>query len=161
MTCRPKSIIPAYINQIFLTATFLALFAGCGPKEQIQFRIMKNIVLDTDEKGEPILKGDAVFYNPNRLRMKLKEIQMAVSVDGKKAAAVDQKPDLDIPATAEFSVPVEAHLSLKEIGLLDAVLSLFGGKKYNLLYQGYVRVRVHGVTVRVPINYQHEVQLKR
>jgi hypothetical protein len=138
----------------------LVLLYSCAPKERIQFRSIKNITLDTDLSGEALLKGDAIFYNPNHLRMKLKEIKVEVWVNGKKSAQVDQKPDLVIPGVSEFSASVEARLSLKEIGLLDTVLNLFGGKKYEIEYRGYLRVRVHGITVKVPIQYKDEIRLK-
>jgi len=141
-------------------AFFFICLSSCVPNDPVQFRAVKNIVLDTGTSGEPQLRGEATFYNPNHIRMKLKEINVEVWVNGKKSAQVDQKPDLAIPGDSEFSVAVVATLSLKEIGLLDTVLSLFGGKKYEVEYRGYLRIHVHGVTVRVPIQYKKDVQLK-
>jgi hypothetical protein len=55
---------------------------------------------------------------------------------------------------------VAAQLSLKEIGLLDTIVNLLGGKKYNIQYAGYVRIAVHGVTIKVPFTYQEELRLR-
>jgi LEA14-like dessication related protein len=144
------------------TAALLAafLYNGCVPGEPVQFRSVKNITLDVGTSGEAMLKGDAVFYNPNNVRMKLREIRLEVWVDGKQSALIDQKPELVIPAASVFSASVEAKLSLKEMGLLNTVLNLFGGKKYDIEYRGYLRVRVHGITVKVPIEYRDDVRLK-
>jgi LEA14-like dessication related protein len=118
------------------------------------------MVIDMRTDGVPALTGDVVFYNPNHLRMKLTEINIEVFVDGKKSAQADQKLNSIVPAKAEFSVPLEIKLSLKELGLLDTVLSLLGGKKYEILCLGYIRVKVHGVTIKVPVNYKDEIRLK-
>ena len=111
-------------------------------------------------EGAPVLRGEAVFYNPNRLRMKLKEINVEVFVDGEKSAHADQKLNSLIPANDEFTVPLEIRLNLKKIGLLDTVLNLLSGKKYEIHYKGYIRVRVHGVAVKVPVDYSDEIRLK-
>jgi LEA14-like dessication related protein len=148
------------VLSLIIICSSIALVLSCVPKDPVQLRAIRNIVVDMDSLGEPILRGEAVFYNPNHLRMKLREIKMEVLVDGKKSAQVDQKPDLPIPAVGEFTVKVEARLSLKEIGLIDAVVGFFGGKKYDVQYIGYVRVKVHGVTVKIPIKFTDQIKLK-
>ena len=76
---------------------------GCGPKEQVVLRQIKDVVVDGT--GEPVLKARAIFYNPNNMRMKLRRIKVDVFVNGKKAAVVDQELKTLIPAKAEFSIP--------------------------------------------------------
>jgi LEA14-like dessication related protein len=141
----------------FLLFLFLS---SCVPKEQVVLRNIKDVVVDAGTGGDAKLNAVAVFYNPNPLRMKLKEIDVVVTVEGKKSARAKQKFNFEIPAKAEFSVPLEVHLSLKDIGLLDTLLSLFGGKKYEIRYVGFVRVKVHGITIKVPIDYKDEIKLK-
>ena len=157
---KKKYQLPQAAMWLMVFCFLTIVISSCVPKQPVEFRAIRNIVVATDSTGEPQLKGEIVLYNPNHMRMKLKEIKVDVFVDGKKAATVDQKPDLVIPAASEFSAFVLARLSLKEIGLLDAVLGLFGGKKYGVVYSGYVRVRVHGVTVKVPIEFKDELKLK-
>jgi hypothetical protein len=136
------------------------ILSSCVPREAVVFQSIRNVTLETSPSGAPLLKGEATFYNPNSLRMKLKEIKVEISVDGKKSATIDQRPDLEIPASSAFSVPVEARLSLKDLGSLDAILSLLGGKKYEIQYVGYLRIRVHGVPLKIPIKYSDELRLK-
>ncbi len=143
----------------YLIWLLAALGVACAPKEAVQFRSVKNIMVDVGQ-GDPLVTGDALFYNPNNLRMKVKEISIEVLVDGKKAAMVNDHPNTVVPARSEFTVPVKAKLSLKELGLLDTFFNLLGGKKYELRYVGYIRVAVHGVTVKVPVNHRDEVKLR-
>jgi hypothetical protein len=142
-------------------AVVLALLVwSCLPKEQVVFRSIKNLSLDGGSNGDPILKGEAIFFNPNKIQTKLKEINIDVLVDGKKTASVDQQMNLVVPGKSEFTVPIEAKLSLQEIGLLDTVIGFFGGKTYKVQFTGYLRVAVHGVTVKVPVKYNEDVKLR-
>jgi len=38
-----------------------------------------------------VLRGEAVFFNPNNVEMKLKEINIEVFLAGEKSAHADQK----------------------------------------------------------------------
>ncbi len=136
------------------------LTAGCVPDQRIVFKNVRDITVEPGAQGDPLVKGLAHFHNPNAVRMNLREINLEVFVDGTKAAQVVQRPKIKIPARADFSVPIEMQLSLKELGLLDTLRNLFGGKKYQLRYVGYLRVRVHGVVVKVPVDYKDELRLK-
>ncbi len=146
--------------RLLTTGLLLCLLAaGCLPKEQVVFKTVKNIELTT-EGGRVMLKGDAIFYNPNKTQTKLKEIDVDVLVDGKKAASVDQQMNLPVKGRSEFTVPIEAQLELGEINLLDAVVGFLGGKTYQVTFSGNLRVAVHGVTVKVPVKYNETVKLR-
>jgi len=145
-------------NLIFL---LLILFtASCVPKEQIVLRTVKNVSIDTGVDGAPMLKGEAVFFNPNKVRMKLKEINIDVFVDGKKSAIAKQNFNALIKPQSEFTVPLEVQLSLKDIDLLGTLLSLFGGKQYEIHFVGYLRIKVRGVPIKVPVDHTEKTRLK-
>jgi LEA14-like dessication related protein len=144
------------LSIIFLLA---ALVLSCAPKDPVEFRGVKNIKVDAGDKDGPRLDADVYFYNPNKVKSKLKEISVDILVDGKKSGHVRQELKLPIPAQSEFFVPVEAQLSFKEIGLLDTVIGLFGGKKYEVIFTGYLKIVVHGVTVKVPVQQRQELKL--
>ena len=104
----------------------------CAPKEPVVFKGVKNIVVDLSAEGKPILKGDVYFFNPNKLKMKLKDVSVDILVDGNKSAEVKQHLNFPVPAQSDFSVPITANLTLKEGGLLNTVFGLLGGKKYTV-----------------------------
>lgn len=151
-----------YLKKFVSLFSFAALLisVSCVPKDEVVFKGVKNINVETNQQNEPTLKADALFYNPNKVKMKLKEIYVDVLLNGKPSAQVRQKLKLTIPAESEFSVPVAVQLSLKELGLLDTIVNLLGGKKYEIQYTGYVRIVVHGVTIKVPFTYQEQLRLR-
>jgi LEA14-like dessication related protein len=145
---------------VFILAASVMLFNACVPKETVVFKGVKNIQVSVDDNNELTLTADAFFHNPNPERMKLKEISVDVLVDEKPSAKVRQRMKLRIPAQSDFQVPLAAALSLKELGLLDTIMNLLGGKKYRVHYKGFIRVAVHGVTIKVPVDHKEEIRVK-
>jgi hypothetical protein len=67
--------------------------------------------------------------------------------------------NLVVPAVSDFSVPIVGTLSLKQSGFLDAVVGLLGGKKYEVVFKGNIRIVVHGITIKVPVAQKQELKL--
>lgn len=153
-------IIISHFSLRGITLFFLlgAILFACVPKEPVVFKGVKNIAVDISNSGSPVLKADANFFNPNKVKMKLKEINVEVIVDGVKSADVKHDLDVVIEGQADFSVPLVAQLTLKQ-NLLDAVVSLLGGKKYQVVFKGYIRVHVHGITIKIPVSQSQELKL--
>ena len=145
----------------FTVYTLFLVFAlsSCVPKEQVVFKGVNNVVIDMGADGKPVIKADVLFYNPNKNRMKLKDIDVEVFVDGTKSAEVKHAINLVIPAVSDFSVPLVGTLSLKQSGFLDAVVGLLGGKKYEVVFKGNIRIVVHGITIKVPVAQKQELKL--
>ena len=149
-----KSIIA---SAMFVAA--LALLQGCErPSEDIVLRQIKDVVADAT--SDPVLKAEAIFYNPNTMRGKLKHIDIDIYVNGKKAGSVKKDYHIKIPSQGEFSVPIEIKLNIKEFGLLDTILGMVGGKKFDVQYQGKLRLSYHGIPVKVPVDYKSTIRLR-
>lgn len=138
-------------------AFFLVLLSCERPKEEIVLRQIKDVVADAT--SEPLLKAQAVFYNPNNISGRLKNIDIEIFVNGKKAGTVDKDYKLKIPAQGEFTVPIEVKLNMKELGLIDTLLGMFGGKKFDVQYVGKLRLSYHGFPVKVPVNYKSQIRV--
>lgn len=147
-------------RRIKLLATFfLFLTYACAPKEDIEFKGIRNVEVRLGNNNSPSY-WRRHFYNPNTVGMTLKEIHVDVWVNGKSSAEVRQKMKLKNFTTPDFMVPLEATLSLKELGLVEAIKNLLGGKKYEIQYIGFVRVAMHGITVKVPVKHREEMRIR-
>ena len=143
---------------LLMISTCLVL-TGCElPKEQIVLKQIRDVVVDATT--DPLLKANAIFYNPNDARGKLKKIKVDIYINGKKAGEIDQELKTLIPAKSNFTVPIEVKLALKEFGVLDTIFSMLGGKKFEVHYQGSLQLTYHGVPIRVPVDYKDEIRLK-
>ena len=137
----------------------IILLTGCkGPEEKIVLRQIRDVVVDANT--DPVLRANAVFFNPNDMRGKLKRINVEVFVDGKKAAFVNQKLKTQIPANGEFIVPLEVKLNIKELGFMDTLLGVLGGKKFEVRYEGSLKLSYRGVPINVPVKYKDEVRVR-
>jgi hypothetical protein len=163
----PVEIQPAITSRricralLYQFSAFLLVMtiAGCSkPKEKIVLRQIRDVVVDANT--EPLLKANAVFYNPNNMHGRLKRINVVVYVDGKRAAHVDQKLRTLIPAKNEFIVPLEVKLSIKDLGFMDTLLGVLGGKKFEVRYEGTLRLTYRGVPITVPVDYKDEVRIR-
>ena len=143
----------------FIGLMILAVMAGCVPKRDVEFKGVQNVQFEADGKS-PLLKADVVLYNPNNTKGKLKKIELDILVNDKKVGTVDQVLDQTINGMAEFIVPVKVSVDMKELGLLDTLVSLFGGKKYVIRIVGKVKGKVHGFGVTVNVEHKEEIKLK-
>jgi len=142
---------------VFLLSFFL--LAGCEkPDQDIVLRDIKDVVVDAST--EPMLKANAIFYNPNKVRGRLKKIDIEIFVNGKRAASVDQSLKTAIPAAAEFTVPLEVKLAMKELGFMDTLLGMVGGRTFEIHYKGSLKLSYHGLPINVPVDYKDEVRFR-
>ncbi len=133
--------------------------AGCEkPKEDIVLRQIRDVVVDAS--SSPMLKANAIFYNPNKVRGKLKKIDVEIFVNGKKAASVEQSLKAAIPARSEFTIPLEVRLAMKELGFMDTLLGVLGGRTFEIHYKGSLRLTYRGLPINVPVDYKDEVRLR-
>ena len=102
-------MIASFLRSMSVALILIWVTAGCKkPKEEIVLRQIKDVVVDAT--SSPLLKANAVFFNPNDVRGKLRRINVDIFVDGKKAASVNQELKTQIPANAEFLVPIGEQL---------------------------------------------------
>jgi hypothetical protein len=137
----------------------LVMITGCErPDDPVVLRQIRDVVIDATT--DPVLKANAIFFNPNQMQGKLKRIDVEIFVDGKKAATVHQKLKTRIPSNAEFAVPLEVNLALKELGFMDTLLGVLGGKRFEIRYVGSLKLSYKGVPFTVPVKYTDEVRVR-
>lgn len=137
----------------------LVALAGCQrPSEEIVLKRINDVVVEAS--SDPVLRANALFYNPNKMSGRLKRIQVDVYVDGKKAATVDQELKTKIPARGEFTVPLEVRLAIRELGFMNTLLGVLGGKTFDVHYVGSLKLTYRGIPVRVPVDYKDEVKVR-
>jgi LEA14-like dessication related protein len=151
--------MPKRLSKYFLTLFVSAFLFQCQkPDQDIVLKQIKDVVVDAT--SEPMLKANAIFFNPNKMKGKIKKIKVDIYVNGKKAANVDQDLKLAVPSQAEFTVPIEVKLAIKELGFMDTVFGLIGGKKFEVRYEGFLKLSYHGIPIKVPVDYKDDVRIK-
>lgn len=149
----PRNLFSRFIAWLALCALF-----SCTPDEPLQLRQIKNIKVELTR--EPLLRAEAVIYNPNKMRVKLRKADIEVSIDGQRAATIQQDFNLFIPARSDFTLPLEVKVSLREMGFLDTVLSVLGDKKFEVQYTGMLWLSYKGVRLKLPVSHREEVRIR-
>jgi LEA14-like dessication related protein len=143
----------------FAALAFGTIFTSCQrPKQDIVLKNIKDVVVDAS--SDPVLKANAIFYNPNDIRGKLKNIDVEIFVNGKKAANVKQDYNTSIPARSEFTIPLQVNLAMKELGFMETLMGMVGGKKFEVRYLGSVKFSYKGVPFKVPVDYKDNIRVR-
>ena len=125
--------------------------------DAVEYRGISNLKVGL--KPKPVASADIRFFNPNRVSGQLRSAEMEVWVDGKKAGSVVQQFDIPVKKQAEFSVPVEVTLSLKDLGFMSTMATLLRGDPLPVLLKGHVQVHVHGIPVRIPVEHTEKIKI--
>jgi LEA14-like dessication related protein len=148
-------------TKLLLSVILTVLFSACNKEyDPPELKAIENVAIKNLTDGLAELHADAVFYNPNKVKVKLREVNIQIYVDNKAAALIDQKFKVVIGARSDFTVPIDASVSLKELGLLNTLLSVFGGKKLEVRYVGYMKMNYHGVSIKVPVDHKEELRIR-
>lgn len=148
------------LKSISLFLLVFILLSSCArPEQEPEFRRIDNLKVGKISGSSAVLTGDAVFYNPNEVKAKLKKIAIDVELEGKSIGTINQSFNTKIPALAEFTVPLEASFDISDVGLLNGLLSIFGGKKVEVRYKGTIQVSMYGFPTTVPVDYTEELRL--
>jgi LEA14-like dessication related protein len=159
MMIRCPEIVAVYPVRVFFLLTVCGLLFQCQkPDQDIELRNIRDVVVDANT--DPMLKANAVFYNPNKVHGRLKKIKVEIFINGKKVGDVDQDLKTKIPSRAEFTVPIQVKLAMKELGFMNTVLGMLGGKKFEVRYEGFLKLSYHGFPIKVPVNYKDEVKVR-
>jgi LEA14-like dessication related protein len=132
------------------------LLTGCDFVEEVEFRQVSNVRISMDG---PKVSADITLFNPNNFSLNLKRSEIDISFDGKSLGRIDQQHQMSINKKSEFTVPVEVQVSLKDLGLGNAIMGILGGKKYPLRFQGKIYGQVKGFPVSVNVDHTEEVRI--
>lgn len=146
---------PFFRNCSVLLA-FVLLATACSPREPVVLRRIDSLKLEVN--AQPTVYAEAVLYNPNKNSGKIKKLSLEIFVDNKLAGTIEEDLDLRVKGLSEFHVPFRVNLNLKESGLLDTLLNIFGARKADVHFRGYLKMNLSGIPVNIPIDHSQEVK---
>lgn len=137
----------------YLIPFMILLLVSCNSyQEDVQFLGVEKVELGKISGKEANLKAYASFHNPNKRGGKLKEVDIDVILDGKVIGKVNHALTTKISGESDFTVPLDVKIDLTQIGLLNGLLSVFGGKKIKVNYKGKIKLSSFGYPIEVPVD---------
>lgn len=100
------------------------------------------------------LRGTAIYYNPNKMGLKVVSSDIDVFMRENYIGKVVHKGQIDVLPKLEFSVPFEVHLSLADLAkkeIVSDVFQMLNHKEIPVKYKGHTKVKILGVHINVPI----------
>lgn len=149
----------------FFSFFLFILITACDGPQKPEFRKMENVKFKSVSFSGPLtitLKGDAVFNNPNPISANVTEVDLDVFVYDKKVTHITQNVSATMPANADFRLPLQFDLPLKDVfddGKL-AIGDIFKKKLLQYKLLGNIKVGLGSVEVRVPVEYADEEEVK-
>ena|SRR5882724_3392431 len=149
MKCSPLSL---------LTSIFICVIMfSCRAMKDPDFRSIENLRLQRADLNESTLFLDIRYFNPNRSGMKLKDAKGDAYLDGVLLGRFKMDTLINIPANAEFTLPIKMTVNMKDI--LQNSISSFLGNEVTIKIDGKAKVGKGGVFIRYPIHYEGKQNL--
>lgn len=148
--------------KIFKTLLLLTVVTVSACEMPQQAPVFKNVtqVKTTKVTGANLnLTANAIFFNPNDMAMRLKGIEIDVLLEGKKVGHISQREKIRIPSKADFTVPLNVDLDLKQAGMINGIFGMLSGKKMQAEFKGYVRISKNAIVMKVPVQYSEKIKL--
>jgi hypothetical protein len=62
----------------------------------------------------------------------------------------------------EFSVPLRLTFNPNKIfdNVLSGIMGVLSNKKFTVKYKGYIKAKVAGITVKVPVSQKADIKLR-
>ena len=139
---------------------FLALFLNsCDTLREPDFRSVENIRVARLGKSETTLTMDVRYYNPNKTRVKLKEAAGSAWMDGNFLGNFKMDSIVNIPANAEFTLPVSLEVDMKK--LLRNSLAAILNKEVIIKLEGQAKLGKGFVFINYPIRYEGKQEVEK
>lgn len=137
-------------------------FISCTVKEAPVFVSVKNIEVLEANENFLLLKGDALFKNPNDIGGKLQADGIKVFVNGNEMATISSE-SFKVPAKNEFTIPLKVEIPTDSIfsnnNLSGLIGSLFS-KKMKVQYVGEIKYKVFGFSHSYNVDETETVKIK-
>lgn len=137
---------------IITTLAIGLLASSCGKVEEPEFRKLNNFGIRKLGLQESTVGFNAVYYNPNNFGVSVKEAALDVYIDSTYLGKFTQPQQVEVDNKAEFSIPLEATVTLQNAMSLGLEKKL--GKEVLVRADGSVKIGKAGVFVTKDIDYK-------
>jgi LEA14-like dessication related protein len=158
------------IRKMMRTYLFLALlgtlFGACTRPQEPIFKRLAELKATKVSTREITISGQAVYHNPNALGLTLTATDIEVFIEDLPVAHIQQDLAIEVPAQAEFRVPLTFRAKPQDIyqndrnGLIGGAINALLNKQVEVHYQGSITVSMAGINYEAPIDYREEVALR-
>jgi LEA14-like dessication related protein len=135
---------------------------GCKDPQSPILKSVRNVTIGNIVNNELIVSGEALIMNPNSYGAVLNGISVQVFVGDRQVATIEEVVSYKILPNEDTAVPLRGRVNMQTVEriLTDQGMKILLGQEIPLKFVGTVKARVHGVPMKVPIDFSQKVNLK-
>lgn len=149
-----------YFPLLFILS--IVMVAGCKSPDPPILKEIRNVKIGSIINNEMIVSGEALVMNPNNFSATLNSLNLEVFLEDKKIATIQETVSYKILPNEDSAIPLRGTIDLKTVEkiLNEKGLKILMGQELPLLFKGTARAKVHGVNMKIPVNYIERINLK-
>jgi LEA14-like dessication related protein len=153
MTCK-------YIKIVMLLLA--VVIVSCKDPQAPVLKSVRNVVIGNIIDNELIVSGEALIMNPNSYGAVLNGVSVQVYVGDRQVATIEEVVNYKILPNEDTAVPLRGRINMPTVEriLNDQGMKILLGQDIPLKFVGTVKARVHGVPMKVPIDFSQKVNFK-
>jgi len=147
---------------VLCTLTFILLTASkCTDIKDPEYKGTKDWKISKASEGYLQVNTTIVFYNPNRVGIKLTDVSADIMLSDKKVGDVHQVEVVKIKKESTFEIPISVTVKLADTGgsLLDNAWKFLTNKNVIIQYQGFIQLKKFGIPIKVNMNDQYSLKM--
>jgi LEA14-like dessication related protein len=143
------------MKQLSFFLLFIAVSTSAfGQLKDIQYLDVENFKIQQIENNKAAISLDIRLYNPNNYKLKLKDADIDVFINGNHIGKVQQAVDkYEVLKNDTCLVPVILDVDMQNI-LANALQIVLSSGMADVKLSGTVKAGRHGIFIPIPINYQ-------
>ena len=158
-----RTLTTQYFKYLLLLGLiiFFSLNSFAGPKAP-EFIRTKDWKIEKLSSGNIALTAKAVFYNSNKAKAKLREVNLDVFLNDKLIGVIHQTNTIKIQGKSSFDIPLRMEFNLLGSGLdiVSSVLTLLTNKKFLVDMKGFTKMNVFCLPFKIKIDERQEFSSK-
>lgn len=126
--------------------------------QEVAFKHIENVKVGaiSFQAKNVTLTADAIFHNPNSVKLNVKGIRAKAYIDGEEVSTIREQLETEMPAKSDFTLPITIEVPTKKLlGNLGNLIKQFTNKKEAIVkLEGAINVEVLGQEIAVPFDYE-------
>lgn len=149
------------LQQILFVFAIISL-VGCKDVVPPELKEIRNIKIGSIIDNEMIVNGDALIANPNGFSALLNMLEVEVYIGERKVATIEEAVSYKILPKEDSAVPLRGKINLKTVEAIinEQGMKILLGQELPITFKGSAKAKVHGVNLKVPINFTEKINLR-
>lgn len=154
---KKNSVLIAFVF-LFISIPFRSMAI-----EDVEFIKTKEWKLHKIGTEKIVLTCKVVFFNPNKVKAKLKDVNLNITINDTKVGKVLQaEKKVKIKKNAAFEIPlrIEVKPETNAWGYIEGILSLVTLQDFVVRTNGHIKLKALGIPLKIGVQDETELSLK-